>query len=162
MDYLGKHPCKAALQTAGRQRSCTLLCEERLGRDSKEWGHLCTPPSAWENTSGESKELTLQDKWAACPCPPTASPATQPDVDIPSVLYGDIPELGLVREERALSSLYMTTCSCQVHANMVSLCSKWQLNTQNYREGFLGDLWEQGEILLLCAPGDPVTTSDSG
>lgn len=59
------------------------------------------------------------------------------------------------REERALSSPYTMSCSCQVRAKTVSLRSKWQLNTQNYKEASVGDRGQQGESSPLCAPGAP-------
>lgn len=108
-----------------------------------------------KHVRGKVEEPTLQDEWLAHSCPPTPSPAVQPDVDIPSSPYGDIPELRLVGEERALSSPYTMSCSCQVRAKTVSLRSEWQLNTQNYREASLGDRGQQGESSPLCAPGAP-------
>lgn len=67
---------------------------------------------------------------------------------------GDIPELGLGREERGLSSLYSTSCSCQGCARRALFCSKWQLNTQNHGGHSLGHCWH-GEISLLCTSGAP-------
>ena len=135
-------------------REAAHLCARRNWGGIKRNGDICAchrlPGRARQ---GKVEELPLQDEWVAHSCPPMPSPATQPDVDILSGPYGDIPELGLVREERALSSLYMMSCSCQVRAKVVSLCSKQQLNAQNYRETSLPDHWQQGESLPLCAPG---------
>lgn len=141
----GKAPvqsCPArSQQPTGREAA--RFCARRNWGGIKRNGDICAchhlPGKARQ---GKVEEPTLQDEWLAHSCPPTPSPAVQPDVDIPSSPYGDIPELRLVREERALSSLYTMSCSCQVRAKTVSLCSKWQLSTQNYREASLGDRWQ--------------------
>jgi len=125
-----------------------------------EWGHLCMPPSAWESTSGASGGTDSTRQVGIPPVSSHAEPSRAARPTAASSRYGDIPELGLVREERALSSLYTMSCSCQAHARTVSLCSKWQLNTGYYREASSGDHWQHGESSALQEL--PVITSHSG
>lgn len=100
-----------------------------------------------ESTSGESWGSGFS-RGARCPLPHVLPRSLVWTLGLSSP-SGDIPELGLGREERGLSSLYSTSCSWQGCARRALLCSEWQSNTQNHREHSLGDCWQWGNLTAL-------------